>query len=677
MKLWLGLLLCCGYLLISTAKAQQWQVASPNGEINLQLELTADALQYQVQFQQQPVIKASKLGLAFKNQANLQSNLQVTDVVERHQDQSWQPLWGQRSTIRDNFREITLSLRETGDKVRQLQLIFRVYNEGVAFRYKVPAQAELQHVVISDELTEFNFAQNYAAWWQQAYQPQSYEYQYLNSALSSVNVAHTPLTLTDDGIAIAIHEAALVDYAAMTLRHKGENLIQFTADLVPWSNGDKVRTQTPFQSPWRTIQIAKNAVALLNSDLILNLNEPANAKIDTSYIKPGKYMGIWWEMHIGLKDWSPGPKQGATTARAKQYIDFASQHDIDGVLIEGWNQGWEGDWWQRPPTFSFTKPVKGLDMTEVAQYAKNKGVQIIGHHETAAGVAYYEAQMAAGMGYYQKLGIHSVKMGYVGPLLDQKEWHDGQFMVNHFQKVVDTAAAHGLMVNAHETVKDTGLSRTNPNLMTRESVRGMEYNGGSPDTGNSPNHTVIIPFTRGLAGPTDFTPGIFNFNYQKYRPNNRVPSTLANQLSLYVTLYSPLQMVADLPEHYQDSQGKLHPAFAFIDEVPTDWQQSIALQGEIGEFLVVARQDKHSERWYVGASNNQTARKLEVSLNFLPANTRYQLTLYADAADAHWRTNPSAYQITSQEVTANSLVSLTLAAGGGAAMALVPLQNQQ
>lgn len=303
MKLWLGLLLCCGSLLISPAKAQQWQVASPNGEINLQLELTADALQYQVQFQQQPVIKASKLGLAFKNQAKLQSNLQVTDVVERHQDQSWQPLWGQRSTIRDNFREITLSLRETGDKVRQLQLIFRVYNEGVAFRYKVPAQAELQHVVISDELTEFNFAQNYAAWWQQAYQPQSYEYQYLNSALSSVNVAHTPLTLTDDGIAIAIHEAALVDYAAMTLRHKGENLIQFTADLVPWSNGDKVRTKTPFQSPWRTIQIAKNAVALLNSDLILNLNEPANAKIDTSYIKPGKYMGIWWEMHIGLKDW--------------------------------------------------------------------------------------------------------------------------------------------------------------------------------------------------------------------------------------------------------------------------------------------------------------------------------------------------------------------------------------
>ena len=674
MKLIVGLLLslALAYPFASDAsQATQWQVSSPDGNIQLQLDLTEQALSYQVQFQQKPVIRASKLGIAFKELPTLQRDLQVVAVNQRQHDSSWQPVWGQRSTVRDYFHEISLQLAEKTAAARQLTVVFRVYNDGVAFRYQVPQQRNLSQVIISDELTEFNFAQNYTAWWQQAYQPQSYEYQYLKSALSSVNVSHTPLTLTDDGIAIAIHEAALVDYAAMTLKHKGENLIEFTADLVPWSNGDKVRTQTPFQSPWRTIQLAKTAVELLNSDLILNLNEPAAANTDLSYIKPGKYMGIWWEMHIGLKEWSPGPKQGATTARAKQYIDFASQHDIDGVLIEGWNQGWEGDWWKRPPTFSFTKPVKGLDMQVVTQYAKAKGVQIIGHHETAAGVAYYEAQMQAGMRYYEELGIHSVKLGYVGPLLDQKEWHDGQFMVNHFQKVVETAAAHGLMVNAHETVKDTGLSRTYPNLMTRESVRGMEYNGGSPDTGNNPDHTVIIPFTRGLSGPIDFTPGIFNFNYQKHRPNNRVPSTLVNQLALYVTLYSPLQMVADLPENYAPG-GKLHPAFAFIDAVPTDWQQSIALDGKIGQYLVMARQDKASERWFVGATSNEQARTLQLPLQFLQQNRSYDAVWYQDAADAHWQTNPMAYQIKRRTVTSKDVLELKLAPGGGAAIEFIP-----
>ena len=395
------------------------------------------------------------------------------------------------------------------------------------------------------------------------------------------------------------------------------------------------------------------------------------AGTDTSYIKPGKYMGIWWEMHIGEKDWSPGPKQGATTARAMQYIDFASQHDIDGLLVEGWNQGWEGQWWQRPPTFSFTAPVKGFDIDKVTAYAKAKGVELIGHHETAAGISYYEQQMADAFKYYQRLGVHSVKMGYVGKRLDGREWHDGQFMVRHFKKVVDTAAAHQVMVNAHETVKDTGLSRTYPNLMTRESVRGMEYNGGSPDSGNLPNHTVIIPFTRGLSGPIDFTPGIFNFNYQKHRPNNRVPSTLANQLALYVTLYSPLQMVADLPENYAPG-GKLHPAFAFIDAVPTDWQQSVALDGKIGQYLVMARQDKHSERWFVGATSNEQARTLQLPLQFLDNNRSYDLVIYQDAADAHWQTNPMAYQIQRRQVSSKDMLTLKLAPGGGAALELIP-----
>lgn len=665
------------------AESKHWTVLSPDGQIELVLTLTPAALQYAVRYRQQPVLKASRLGLTFKGQPALQAGLQVAQVRTRQHDSQWQPVWGQRAQIRDHFNELVLSLEETAAPKRKVVLVFRSYDDGVAFRYQLPAQAALSGpLTLADELTEFAFARNFSSWWIEAYRDLSYEYQYLNSALSSVTVAHTPLTLTDEGIAVSVHEAALLDYAPMTLRNIADNQITLKADLMPWggqgsaqqalATADRVYTQAPFQTPWRTIQIAPTEAALLNSSLILNLNEPMAPDTDTSYIKPGKYMGIWWEMHIGEKDWSPGPKQGATTARARQYIDFASQHDIDGVLVEGWNQGWEGEWWQRPPTFSFTRPVEGFDIEDVVAYAKAKGVKLIGHHETAAGVRYYEQQMADAFAYYQRLGIGSVKMGYVGKRLDGKEWHDSQFMVRHFQKLVDMAAAHRVMVNAHETVKDTGLSRTYPNLMTRESVRGMEYNGGSPDTGNAPNHTVIIPFTRGLSGPVDFTPGIFNFNYQKYRPNNRVPSTLANQLALYVTLYSPLQMVADLPENYQPD-GKLHPAFAFIDAVPTDWQQSIALDGKIGQYLLIARQDKHSARWFVGATSNEQARSLTLKLDFLTKGQAYELIAYEDASDAHWRSNPGAYQIRKMRVTAADSLQLELAAGGGAALQLTPL----
>lgn len=676
-------------LLIGAVQAEEqltmpprWQLLSPDQQISVELVLSAEALTYQVSYRGKAVLKPSVLGLVFKGQPPLKSGLLADKISNRSQDSSWQPVWGQRSNIRDHFNELTLQLRESKAPGRQFTLVFRSYDDGVAFRYQLPAQPALaDDLVITDELTEFAFARNFSTWWIEAYRNLSFEYQYMNSALSSVSVAHTPLTLTDDGIAVAVHEAALVDYSSMTLRNITDNHITLKADLMPWGGAnsgndtaaqvERVYTKAPFQSPWRTIQIAPTEAALLNSSLILNLNEPMAKGTDTSYIKPGKYMGIWWEMHIGEKDWSPGPLQGATTTRALQYIDFASKHDIDGLLVEGWNQGWEGQWWQRPPTFSFTKPVKGFDIDKVAAYAKAKGVGLIGHHETAAGISYYEKQMADAFNYYQRLGIHSVKMGYVGKRLDGREWHDGQFMVQHFKKVVDTAAAHQVMVNAHETVKDTGLSRTYPNLMTRESVRGMEYNGGSPDTGNAPNHTVIIPFTRGLSGPIDFTPGIFNFNYQKHRPNNRVPSTLVNQLALYVTLYSPLQMVADLPENYAPG-GKPHPAFAFIDAVPTDWQQSMALDGKIGQYLVMARQDKHSKRWFVGATSNEQARRLTLPLSFLDADKSYDAVLYLDAPDAHWQNNPMAYQIQRRTVNSKEVLALALAPGGGAAIEFIP-----
>jgi alpha-glucosidase len=650
---------------------QQWQLQSPDKKIQVNLELTKQALSYRVIYLQKPVIRASKLGFAFKGQASLQAGLEVKNMLSKSQKQSWSPLWGQRAEIVDHFNELVFELSETSARPRLMKVIFRAYNDGVAFRYTLPKQDNLGDFVISDELSEFAFAKSYTAWWIPAYRNQRYEYQYLKSALSSVDVAHTPITLIGDGVALAVHEAALVNYASMTLKNIDDNNITFASDLVPWADGAKVYANTPLTTPWRVIQIAQNEVSLLNSDLILNLNEPAKEDIDTSYIKPGKYMGIWWEMHIGNKDWSPGPKQGATTERAMEYIDFAARHNIDGVLIEGWNKGWEGQWWNRPPTFDFTTPVKGFDMDKVSRYAQEKGLRLIGHHETASGISNYEEQMEDAFAYYEQRGVQSVKMGYVGTRLEHgqsKEWHHGQYMVKHMQKVVESAAKHHMMINAHETIKDTGLSRTYPNLMTREAVRGMEYNGGSPDGGNLPNHTVIIPFTRGLAGPIDFTPGILNFNYQKYRPNNRVPTTLAKQLALYVTLYSPLQMAADLPENYEGN-----PAFQFIDDVPTDWQRSIALQGEIGEFLVVARQDKHSADWYLGATTNEKGRSIKLPLDFLEANSRYALTWYKDATDANWESNPMAYEITRQEVSTGDTLNLVMQAGGGAALKLQKL----
>lgn len=656
-------------LLISPGHAettQSYPLQSPDNALEVQLEVRPEGVFYSLTYQRRSVVKPSRLGLKLKGQDPLTSALKVHKHSEREVNQQWQQPWGEQQTITEHYRELRLELIETSAKPRRLNLVIRAFNDGIGLRYELPDQPHLKNFVIEDELTEFVLAENSHTWWLPAYRNWGPEYQYLRSALSSVDVAFTPITLEARHYALAIHEAALVNYASMTLRLQGDNSKTLKVDLVPWPNGDKVRASTPMKSPWRSIQIAPKAIDLLNSHLTLNLNEAptpeALANADR-YLKPGKYMGIWWEMHIGEKEWSPGPKQGATTARAKQYIDFAAQHDISGLLIEGWNKGWEGEWWQRPPTFIFDQPVEGLDLEEVVRYGKEKGVAVIGHHETAAGITYYEQQMESAFNYYEKLGINTVKMGYVGKRIDGDQWHHGQYMVNHFQRLVETAARHQVMVNAHETVTDTGLRRTYPNLMTRECVRGMEYNGGSPDSGNLPDHTTIIPFTRGLSGPIDFTPGIFNFDYQKYRPNNRVPSTLANQLALYVVIYSPLQMVADLPENYAG-----HPAFQFIDDVPTDWRESRALQGEIGEYLVVARQDKHSADWYLGAITNQKARRLSVKLDFLPPNTNYEAQIYRDGKDADWETNPESYDIVRKRVNAKTQLQLDLKPGGGTAI---------
>ena len=665
MRLWpLGIFA----IVISNAiHAEIFVVDSPDKDIKVAVDISADTPSYSVTYKGRDVIRSSRLGFVIRDQGALQPNLQVVGEDREAIRTQWQTIWGERDKVVDEYNELTLQLQEQAGLQRRLQLSFRVYDDGLGFRYIFPEQKALDEFIIDEELTEFALAQNYQAWWIPAYRNQRYEYQYLHSAASSIDVAHTPLTFEGDNIALAIHEAALVDYASMTLRNIDDNQKVFRADLVPWANGVRVYAKAPMMTPWRTIQIADRAVDLMNSDLALNLNAPNELGDVSSYVKPGKYMGIWWEMHTGLANWSPGPDQGATTARAKQYIDFAAVHDIDGVLVEGWNKGWEGEWWRREPTFLFDEPVEGFDIKAVSEYAQQKGVRLIGHHETAAGISHYEAQMERAFAYYQKLGVNTVKMGYVGTRLEHgKEWHHGQFMVRHFQKVVETAAKYGIMINAHETIKDTGLRRTYPNLMTRESVRGMEYNGGSPDTGNLPNHTVLFPFTRGLSGPTDFTPGVFKFDYQKHRPHNRVPTTLAKQLALYVTIYSPLQMAADLPEHYEG-----HAAFAFIDAVPTDWQQSIALDGEVGEYLVFARQDRHSSDWYVGATTNELARRYELETTFLEKGATYNVEIYTDADDAHWRDNPMAFQMDTITLQAGDKISIDMKPGGGAALRFI------
>jgi alpha-glucosidase len=465
----------------------------------------------------------------------------------------------------------------------------------------------------------------------------------------------------------------------MTLAGAPNNTL--LCDLVSWSDGVKVRGATPFQTPWRTIQIAEKAGDLITSYLILNLNEP-NKLGDVSWVHPGKYVGIWWGMHLGTYTWGSGPRHGATTENAKRYIDFAARYGFPGVLIEGWNVGWDGEWTSHGDLFSFTTPYDDFDIEEVTAYAAAKGVQIIGHHETGAAVANYERQMEDAFAFYRALGIDTVKTGYVGwgqgikrrdeaGNLVGLEWHHGQYMVQHYRKVVETAARYHIMLDVHEPIKDTGIRRTYPNMMTREGARGQEYNAWGGDGGNPPEHTTILPFTRLLAGPMDFTPGIFDLLFNEARPNNRVNTTLAKQLALYVVIYSPLQMAADLPENYEG-----HPAFQFIVDVPVDWQDTQVLNAQIGDYVTIVRQDRNSEDWYLGSITDENGRTLEAPLTFLDSDRKYVAEIYADAAAADWATNPLPVEIDRVLVDRNTILSLKLAPGGGQAIRIRPATEE-
>lgn len=669
----LGLALI-GWATLVQAAPQVASVESPGKVLKVSLVLHGGTARYRVERLGDTVVEDSKLGFALRD-GRLDRDFTLLGQQRRSVDDTWEQPWGERRLTRNHFNELTVQLAETTGSKRRLDVVFRVYDDGLGFRYVFPEQPNLREAIIDDELTEFAIAQDSTAWWIPAGEPIHYEYLYQRTPLREVPLVHTPMTLRSrDGLHVAIHEAALVDYAGMWLRRsEGQRL---RAQLSPSAEGWKVRRTLPFATPWRTLQIADRAGGLVESDLILNLNEP-NALGDVSWVKPAKYLGVWWSMHLDNESWATGPKHAATTAKTKKVIDFAAAHGFRGVLVEGWNPGWDGMWVGNGYDFDFTRATPDFDIEALSAYGLKKGVHLIGHHETGCAIEHYEAQLDAALDLYARLGVDQFKTGYVcddgqvdrrnptgGPLW--REWHDGQFMARHHLKVVQEAARRHLSVNPHEPIKDTGLRRTYPNWISREGARGMEYNAwGQPP--NPPEHEVNLVFTRMLAGPMDYTPGILSL---KGRHGQAIPSTLARQLALYVVLYSPIQMAADLPEHYLQHRE----AFRFIEGVAVDWEQSRVLDGEVGDYVTIVRRDRNSRDWFLGSITDEHGRVLPVSLGFLEPGVRYRAEIYRDGEGADFRSNPFAFVRETREVTSADALTLVLAPGGGQAIRFTPIR---
>ncbi len=671
MRWWVLALLALQFGLAQAAQPAA-TASSPGAVLSVVVSVNDEGRpQYAVARNGRPVIGASRLGFILADAPKLERNFVIAAQQTGGSDETWEQPWGEQRFIRNRFNELRVRFTERSGLKRSLDVTFRVYDDGVGFRYEFPDQASLRTVNIVEEQTEFDVVDPAAAWWIPGGEWNRYEYLYNTTPLRELSQAHTPVTLrTAAGLHIAIHESALVDYSGMWLRRvEGQRL---KAVLAPSGSGPKVARTAPFVTPWRTLQIADSAAGLAMSNLILNLNEP-NKLGDVSWVKPFKYVGIWWGMHLNTQTWEAGPKHGATTANTRKLIDFAAKNGFRGVLVEGWNKGWEGDWFANGETFSFTEPYPDFDIEKLTAYARSKGVRLIGHHETSGNIAHYEEQLEAGLDLYQRLGIDSVKTGYVADAGGIKaraadgsirfEWHDGQVMSRHHLKVVAEAAKRHIAVNAHEPIKDTGLRRTYPNWVAREGARGMEYNAwGSPP--NPPEHESILVFTRMLGGPMDFTPGVLSLTG---RDGLQIQSTIAKQLALYVVLYSPIQMAADLSENYE----KYPKPFQFIKDVPVDWSETQVLNGEVGDFVTIARKDRNSDDWYVGSVTDENTRAVRVQLDFLDAGRRYTAQIYRDGEGADWKTNPHAIAIESRTVRRGDTLELKLAAGGGQAIRLV------
>ncbi|UOB18737.1 glycoside hydrolase family 97 protein [Abyssalbus ytuae] len=638
----------------------RFSLVSPEGKNIIHFELKDSKPYYSVSHGEKEVLTPSRLGFVFQDNDSLAKDFKVINVNESSVNDTWNQVWGEKHQIQNHYNQLTVTLQEKSNKKRKLNIEFRAFDDGVAFRYIYPEQESIQDsIFIMNELTEFNLKDDGDAWWIPAYKPNRYEHLFTKTNVSEIDTVHTPFTIkSNNGLYLSFHEADLKNYASYTVAKKEGTHLDL--DLMPWHDGVKVRTTKLFKTPWRTLQIGEKPGDLIESYLILNLNEP-NKLDDLSYIETYKYTGIWWGMHISKYTFWEGPKHGASTKNSLDYIDMTNQLGIHHMLVEGWNKGWTPAWYEnKMHEFSFTEATPDFDYQKVVDYAKEKGVKIIGYHETGSNIINYKKQIDAGMQLYKNLGIHDVKIGQVGDMLNMKEWHGSQFGVQYYRWVLEKAAQYQLTVNFHEPIKATGERRTYPNMMAREGARGQEYNAWSE--GNPPNHTVILPFTRMLSGPMDFTPGILDIMETKGFNNRRVHTTAAKQLALYVVFYSPIQMLADLPENYIGN-----PAFRFLTDVPTDWEDTKVLNAEIGEYITTVRKDLKSKDWYLGSITNEKSRELEIDLSFLE-NGKYEAQIYADASDTTLEHNPEKVDISKQEVTAQDKLKLKLATGGGTAI---------
>ncbi len=676
----IGLIACVNANSANDPINKTYEVSSPDGVIKVALSDEGGELRYSVSRDGLEVIQSSLLGLRFSKQHGFDAQMSIVDSQLSSADSTWEQPWGENRQVRDHHNLLRLVVRRAKPE-QSMNFYVKAFDDGIGFRYEVPKQAGFESVEITEEITEFNMDQDARAWWIPARKWNRYEYLYNTTSVDEMEMAHTPVTMKlTNGTHVSLHEAALVNYSGMSIEHRrGPNLV---ANLAPRADGGLVKLETPFVTPWRTIQIAKDAPGLVNSNLILNLNEPSKMD-DISWFKPGKYIGIWWQQHIKDRTWGNDGIHAATTEATIEMMDFAAEHDFDGVLVEGWNTGWDGDWYNNGDVFSFTETYDDFDIEKVAAHGRKVGVRLIGHHETSGNVTNYENQIDDAFKLYEENDVAIVKTGYVadaGKLkyIDESgvtrfEYHDGQENVKHHLRVVEKAAKHKIAINAHEPVKDTGLRRTYPNWVSREGARGQEFNAwGVPP--NGPNHVSHLVYTRMLSGPMDYTAGAFDLRPSERPPiteamgrhdkRSRIEHTLAKELSLYVTIYSPIQMVMDLPENYRARPD----AFQFIKDVPADWDKSIALSGEIGEYLVIARKDRNSDDWYVAAHTNEHARKVDFPVNFLQEGDKYLAQIYRDGDNADFESKPYDIVIEEKVVTSDQTLTFDLGRSGGVAI---------
>lgn len=675
-------------------------VSSPDNTNQIEFFLSPDGTpKYMVKHANKIVIDSSSMGFDFKGQPSIKNGLTILGSTFSSLDETWEMPWGEQRTVRNNYNELVVQLEETAHPNRKFNIYFKAYNDGVGFRYEFLPQHNVDSVIITDENTQFKLTGDHTAWWSPG-DWDIYEHLFRTTKISEINAiqyrdnvnlvqtyipenaVNTPITMKmEDGVHLSFHEANLTDYAGMTLK-VDTTALRFTSELVGSEiTGYKVKRALPFKTPWRTIQIADKATELIDSKLIVNLNEP-NKMGDVSWFTPMKYIGIWWEMHTDRARWDYGMtmnengkwedtgkahgKHGATTENTKRYIDFAAANGFKGVLVEGWNTGWER--WigfdDREGVFDFVTPYPDYNLEEVVNYGREKGVEIIMHHETSAAPRTYEKQLDTAFSIMKKYNIHSVKTGYVGPIIPAGEHHHGQWMVNHYRKVLLKGVETQVGINAHEPIKATGLRRTYPNAISREGLRGQEFNAWAADGGNPPEHLSLIAFTRMLAGPIDFTPGVFEIALPT-RENNQINTTIAHQLALYVVIYSPIQMACDVPQNYENQ-----PAFQFIRDVGVDWEQTVVINGEVGDFVTIAREEKETGNWFVGGITDENERTITVTFDFLEEGKIYEAGIYKDGEDAHYRNNPTAVSIENTELKKGDTLTLKLAAGGGFAVSL-------